>query len=201
MRVNEATRGECRRTSEARGSGQFGDTLREARRARGAGQVVAGGAASGAPRTLATARTASAAKDGALRERREVFHDGARLALADRPSQPPTPSADALAAAELRAAVRAVPPMIDAARLGAGAPLALAFGRALSVELRPGAAGVELLLRADATLLRAAAAELPALVTALRARGVGVARAEVRPQAPGTPPASARPPDRSGRAR
>jgi hypothetical protein len=55
----------------------------------------------------------------------------------------------------------------------------LAFGRELSVELRQGAAGIEIAVRTDAGLARAARADLPALVQALRARGVEVGRAEV----------------------
>jgi hypothetical protein len=83
---------------------------------------------------------------------------------------------------ELRAILRAVPVAVEAGRVGGGAPaLELAFGRALSVEIRGGArGGVDLVLRPDAALARSASAELPALVRALRARGVEVARAEVR---------------------
>jgi hypothetical protein len=55
----------------------------------------------------------------------------------------------------------------------------LAFGRELSVELRQGAAGIEVAVRTDAALARAARVDLPALVQSLRARGVEVARAEV----------------------
>jgi hypothetical protein len=82
--------------------------------------------------------------------------------------------------AELAALARAVPVAVAAAARGTGAPLALSFGRSLDVELRSGAAGVEVLLRPDPRLLHAARAELPRLVAALRVRGVAVARAEVR---------------------
>jgi hypothetical protein len=87
--------------------------------------------------------------------------------------------------------VRALPPVIEAARLQDGARLALTLGGALAVDLRGGAAGVEVTLRPAAALGQAAAAELPALVAALRARGVRVARAELAsgarrpPAAPG----------------
>lgn len=80
----------------------------------------------------------------------------------------------------LRAGVRALPAVIEAARLHDGAELTLAMGSALGVDLRGGADGVELTLRPEAPLARAAAAELPALVDALRARGVRVVRAGVQ---------------------
>jgi hypothetical protein len=65
----------------------------------------------------------------------------------------------------------------------AGAPLALAFGRSLEIELRPAPGGVELLLRPDGRLAGACARAIPELVAALTRRGIGVARAEVRPHA------------------
>jgi hypothetical protein len=83
-------------------------------------------------------------------------------------------------APELSAALRALPLAIDAARVREGAPLSLSLGRSLDVDLRATAGGVELVLRPEPRLARAAAAELPALVAALRARGVAVARAEIR---------------------
>lgn len=112
------------------------------------------------------------------------------------PAGAPAPGGGDLAAAPasaaLRAAVRSLPPVIEAARLQDGARLALTLGGALGVELRGGAAGVEVTLRPEAALGRAAAAELPALVAALRARGVRVARA-------GLAPAAGRPPGVQGR--
>ncbi len=95
--------------------------------------------------------------------------------------------------AALRAGVRALPAVMEAARLHDGAELTLAMGSALGVDLRGGADGVELTLRPEAPLARAAAAELPALVDALRARGVRVVRAGVQVgsgvRRPGGPPA------------
>jgi hypothetical protein len=98
---------------------------------------------------------------------------------------------------ELRAAVRALPAAIEAAGLAGGAPLRLAFGDALAVDLVRGPAGLELRLQPTPRLARAAQAELPALVRALRERGLAVARAEVTPRGgrgareepPGRPPA------------
>jgi hypothetical protein len=103
----------------------------------------------------------------------------------------PASDAPAVAAADaLRAVVRALPAAIEAARVANGAHLALAFGAALGVDLRGTAAGVEVTLRPAAALERAAAAELPALLAALSARGVRVARASVRAAAPlGSTPA------------
>ena len=83
--------------------------------------------------------------------------------------------------AELAAVARALPPAVAAARVADG-PLALSFGRSLDVELRATPEGIELLLRPEASLARAAEAELPRVVAALRVRGVAVARAEVRPR-------------------
>jgi hypothetical protein len=82
---------------------------------------------------------------------------------------------------ELQAAVRAAPPAITAALREARPQLALHFGSALSIDLRAGAQGLELSLRPSAALERAARAELPGLVEALRAHGLRVTRAEVRP--------------------
>lgn len=92
---------------------------------------------------------------------------------------------------ELRAAVRALPAAVEAARLHQGAQVTLTLGAALGVDLRTGAAGVELTLRPAAALDRLAAAELPALVAALRARGVRVGRAEVQSGAGERPPTGA----------
>ncbi|MFT3917148.1 MAG: hypothetical protein QM704_24600 [Anaeromyxobacteraceae bacterium] len=84
-------------------------------------------------------------------------------------------------AASLRAAVRILPVAVTAALRAQTPGLSLDLGRALSVELRPApGAAVELVLRPAPALARVAAAELPALVKALRDRGVRVARAAVR---------------------
>jgi hypothetical protein len=79
---------------------------------------------------------------------------------------------------ELGAVARALPPAV--AVLAPGGQLALSFGPSLEVDLRSTAAGVEVLLRPEPGLARAAEAELPRVVAALRARGIAVARAEVR---------------------
>jgi len=80
---------------------------------------------------------------------------------------------------ELQAAIRAAPPAIAAALREAQPQLTMQFGSALSIDLRAGAQGLELSLRPSQALERAARAELPGLVEALRARGLRVVRAEV----------------------
>jgi hypothetical protein len=112
---------------------------------------------------------------------------GATTAVRGEQTEPPAPSDPAAGFApdvrtpELRALLRALPVAVDAAAGRGGDRLELAFGRSLSVEVRVARGGVEIALRPDAGLSRAAASELPALVCALRARGVSVVRAEVRP--------------------
>lgn len=111
---------------------------------------------------------------------------------------PCRPPADP-AVPELREAARAIPAAIWAGRLEGGEALELAFGPELAVLLRKVPGGVELILRAGPSLLRAARVDLPPLLAALRERGVTVARAEVRPGShagagPGAPAVDARPP-------
>ncbi|MFO0584718.1 MAG: hypothetical protein U0229_20800 [Anaeromyxobacter sp.] len=99
------------------------------------------------------------------------------------PRQPLAPAdlAPEKEVASLRAAVRVLPVAVTAALLAHAPGLSLDLGRALSVELRPApGAAVELVLRPAPALARVAAAELPALVKALRERGVRVSRAAVR---------------------
>lgn len=137
-------------------------------------------------RPLGVRREAAARAMGELRARRDAFREEERS---------PTAASAALAGpqgrfpdgvAEVRALVRALPVAIEAARVREGEPLSLSFGRSLSVEIRSGAGGVEIVLRPAEALARAASAELPALVAALRARGIAVARAEVRGRSPGS---------------
>jgi hypothetical protein len=142
--------------------------------------------------------------DRLLRERRAGFEDRERAGSSERagartersaapaprgphaspaaPADPAAGFAPGVHAPSLRAAIRALPVAAEAAR--GGETLELAFGRALSVELRAARDGVEIVLRPDAGLFRQAAEELPALLRALRDRGVAVVRAEVRRAAP-----------------
>jgi hypothetical protein len=81
-----------------------------------------------------------------------------------------------------------VVPAVEAFRLAGRDALALDFGPALGVELRRGPEGIEVRLHASPGLAPAARAELPGLVRTLVARGVPVARAEVRSRRSGAGP-------------
>jgi hypothetical protein len=188
-RAHRAASGSRRAAGE-----RFAAALRDARRraqpgARDDARLDAVAAAKGLRR-----RTIADLRDAALVARRERSAEEpppasapARVLAPASGAGPPQPSA------ELRALVRALPPAVEAARVREGAPLALAFGGALSVELTVAPAGVEVLLKPGAELARVVRAELPLLVDALRARGVVVARAEVLPRAHGAPPGAGRP--------
>jgi hypothetical protein len=186
----------ARRAAEARAAGEattrrFDDTLRAARRAAGrdAGPTAAERDVPSTPlarRTLADAK----AQDLAGRRDRSRADDGLEppRTAPGAAMPPPPPRLDPAAApSDLRALVRTLPVSVEAARVREGAPLALELGAALSVEVRQVRGGLELVLRPDAAVSRAAAAELPAVVRALRARGLAVARAEVRARPQGGP--------------
>jgi hypothetical protein len=168
MRVGEAGPREEPRATTA---GKFTEALERA-------ESRGGGRTRGGPQPLRhpPERSRSAADGG----------DGAAEgspALAAAARGPPAPEPTPIP--ELAAVARAVPVAIAAGGLRDGAPLALSFGRSLDVELRTGVGGVELRLVPEARLARAAEAELPRVVAALRQRGIAVARAEVRPRAGG----------------
>jgi hypothetical protein len=196
MKVAEkvADTGATNRGTKTSGAQRFDEALRKARRGAPApGRPGAGATASPASdlpaRALGTRRATSERASGVLRERREIFGDAERQAQPPALPMTPQPAARAEGASELRAIVRTLPVAIEAARVREGEPLSLALGRALSVDLRRGATGLEIVLRPDAALQRAAAAELPVLLESLRARGIAVARAEVRSQPNGDPAA------------
>jgi hypothetical protein len=196
MKVAEkvAETGATNRGTKTSGAQRFDEALRKARRGAPApGRPGAGATASPASdlpaRALGTRRATSERASGVLRERREIFGDAERQAQPPALPMTPQPAARAEGASELRAIVRTLPVAIEAARVREGEPLSLALGRALSVDLRRGATGLEIVLRPDAALQRAAAAELPVLLESLRARGIAVARAEVRSQPNGDPAA------------
>jgi hypothetical protein len=196
MKVTE--RSEPARNASGSGASRFREALRGARHdpGRRVPRPTAGRAAGDTPvPTLGKRRATADRLTGVLRERRDVFGDAERQAQPAAPPRPASPPATSRvdSAPELRALVRTLPVVIEAARVREGAPLSLALGRALSVDLRRGADGLEVVLRPDAALGRAADAELPALIAALRERGIAVARAEVRAQPNGNPPAR-RPP-------
>jgi hypothetical protein len=180
MQVYETRTPPRGRAAEPPGDARFGAALRAARDAAARRQ---GGAKPLPDAPLALRRAASARADGALRIRREVFREEERQApAAPAERSPRPPSSEPVTQSELRAVVRALPPAIEASRVRDGAPLTLGFGHSLSVDVRQAAGGVEVVLRPDARLSRAAEAELPGVVDALRARGVRVTRAEVRPR-------------------
>ncbi len=174
MRIDEGwnrASGGARRRERPR----FDEALRLAARRAGA-ELPARAARS------ADARRGSQDRDGvALSERRDAFREEQRVA-----APPPTTGASGAEAApptaELRALVRALPVAIHAAALRAGAPLSLALGRSLDVELRSTPCGVELILHAERRLEATCSEGLPGLVAALARRGVVVARAEVHPR-------------------
>lgn len=148
----------------------------------GPGRRGAAGASHLGPEQPATARV----------DRRVQEPFASALALAGAPGPFQGVVAPSHAGAALRAAMRALPPAIEAARLHDGTRLTLALGGALGVDLRGGPAGVEVTLRPAEALGQVAAAELPALIAAVRARGVRVAHVALAPGA-------ARPPRSPGR--
>jgi hypothetical protein len=173
---------------------RFGEALRGARaRARGPHRPGAAGPYGGSVQVqvLGNRRATADRATVVLRERREIFGDTERQAPSASPQPAPQPPAPARvdSTPELRALVRTLPVAVEAARVRQGEPLSLSLGPALRVDLRRGAEGLEVVLRPDAALRRAAAAELPALVAALRERGFSVARAEVQAQPNGNPAA------------
>jgi hypothetical protein len=178
MRVGEARTVQGR--AEAATAAKFDDALRRAReRQEGVqrGRTVARAGTRPEPRkaTVARAEPERATRRGARCEDERAAAGADPVRSGARADVAPVP--------ELAALVRTLPLAVAAARARDGAPLSLAFGRSLDVDLRSGAAGLELVLRPEPRLLHAAEAELPRIVAALRVRGVAVARAEVRPRA------------------
>jgi hypothetical protein len=171
-------RGRAREAAEARRAGLDRESAALAGRADPKASARAAG-----PDSAEVARVGAPPPGESVARRSE---DAAvRAAGAAGAAEPALDYAPEVRSPELRAILRAVPVAVEAGRVGDGAPaLELAFGRALSVELRAAArGGVDLVLRPDAALARSACAELPALLRALRARGVDVGRAEVRARA------------------
>lgn len=189
MRVTDGS-GRGQEAAAGGRSRRFGEAMRRARE-EGAGEARGAAAREAGARASSARRTFSGAKEGVLATRREGAREeertpGAPTSSLATATPPPASCVPALAGpAELRAILRALPVAVDASRIGEGAPLSLSLGRALDVDLRAAAAGVEVVLRPDPRLARAAQAELPSLVASLRSRGITVARAEVRARARG----------------
>jgi hypothetical protein len=188
VKVTEKGASKPRPAEGATPAKRFGDALRKATRAArpGAAQPSApDGASLLGARTSVARRSAADRADDALRNRREAFREEARLA------PPPAPAAarppEAVTVPELRALVRTLPLAIQTLGVRDGAPLALSFGRSLDVEIRSAPRGVEVVLRPEPRLARASEAELRGVVAALAAKGIAVARAEVRVRGAGEP--------------
>jgi hypothetical protein len=153
----DAGRVESRRTEAARGEGQGGGCTT------GGGRVVGDqSAATGREDSTAAAALPLAAAPGGA----------ARAGVSPLPADP--------GHAALVEAVRALPPVIETFGRSGREVLVLKLGGAIGVELRRAPGGVEVGLSVPAALRPAARAELLALCSALAARGVTVASAEVR---------------------
>lgn len=153
-----------------RGRGRFDEALARAERSGRGDERKEAARAEPRPREARRPRALAAAPEAA--------GEPPRAALP--PELPRAAAIDVAPVAELAAAVRVVPLAVAALRSPGEAPLALSFGRSLDVELRATPAGVDVVLLPAPGLARAAEAELPRLVAALRVRGVTVAHAEVR---------------------
>jgi hypothetical protein len=200
VKVGEAAAAKPSERARPAPARRFGEALRTAAKVGRPGLAAArpaGELPSTASRATLSRRAAAERSDDALRDRRDAFREEARLAPPPPTAAQPQPQvrADPVSTPELRALVRTLPLAIQTFGVREGAPLSLSFGRSLDVEIRTpphGAKGVELVLRPEARLARAAESELRGVVAALAAKGISVARAEVR--ARGAAPADARGP-------
>ena len=181
MKVGEGGARAREASDPARGHG-FANALRDARKkgARLPADAEAAPLPPLAARASAARRSGADRADDTLRDRREGFREEARAAAEPQREPAPARPPESPSTPELRALVRTLPLAIQTFGVKDGAPLALSFGRSLDVELRAAPEGVELVLRPEARLARAAEAELHAVVTALGEKGIRVARAAVR---------------------
>lgn len=120
-----------------------------------------------------------------LRCRREESDLPAGGAPPDAAAVAHPPGADVAAATPLFGAAAVAQVSLLVARSGGRTSVELALGRGVSVAITRTPRGVEVFLHAPPGARRAAEAELPALIGAVRARGVTVARAGVRAGAAG----------------
>jgi hypothetical protein len=164
-------------------------------------QARAGRAPGGPPSllagaTLARRRRGADDTQGRLGERREEAEPGRPGAVAR--AVDAMPLAAEVRSPEPSGRAALLPPSalerlaVEAGRAADRATLDLRFGQSLEVRLTRSRAGVDVVLRPGAGLRASAEAEVPALVAALRARGVSVGRVEVRTGATGLPPGRAR---------
>lgn len=175
----EARRTERGRTESGRAATRVEERLALSRGVEGKDHALAGGGE--------VARTAGRAGSGAGSEgkRGEPAVSGAELPSAGgRAAGEVTGGAAAApggpSRAALTAAVRALPPVIEAFGAAGREVLVLDFGGAIGVELRRAPGGVEVGLAVPAALRPAARVELAGICQALAARGVTVVCAEVR---------------------
>ncbi len=166
-----------------------------ARAEAGGGRLLAGtlSGPSLAAATLARRRRGAEEGEVHLGERREEAEPARPGALVAGPAPTMQPAQDVRPLdAPGRAAL--LPPSalerlaVEAGRAADRASLDMRFGANLDVRLTRSLEGVDLVLRPGAGLRAAAEAELPGLVAALQARGVSVARAEVRTEGAKPPP-------------
>jgi hypothetical protein len=176
--------GAAARHRRAEPRGRFDEVLARARRPASARDEPAGGVPHAAPRVPARSPS-RAAPDARRGNEAELGAAAPSVVPAMKLATPP-------GIPELQAALRSAPAAIAAALREGQPQLALSFGSALSIDLRVGAQGLELSLRPSASLEGAARAELPRLLDALRARGLRVARAEVRARPAAPAPSRAR---------
>ena len=204
MRV-EGTSSSASGASAEGGRPAFGPALARARALPAAGsRQTAGGRALDAPAleiaqagARASASWAAAAATLARRHAAGEVQEVLRARRQEAGTPVGRPCADAEPAARLEGSAAPAAPMAGMAAAAAGQlallvsragdrpSVEMAFGRELSVHIARHGGGVEVVLRAGAGSLAQASAELPALVAAIRARGVRVLRADVRPSSAG----------------
>jgi hypothetical protein len=149
--------------------------------ARTAAATATAGLAAATSPAMALALRRGAADVGArtLRDRRDEAEEGRPTATGRAAPDAPRPVAGA-APDPLLAAAALDRVTIEARRLGDRPSVELRLGHEVAVQLTRAARGVEVIVHVAAARRRDAEAELPALVAALRARGVSLASAEVR---------------------
>jgi len=138
-----------------------------------------GESALAAVRDLPGRRQGAQREAAGLRERRDEA-DPARGDVA-RPGREDMPAPGGPETAQRLLPARALEAVaLAAGTLGDRAYVEVRLGSELGVRLTRAPTGVEVVLEAAPSLRRAAEAELPGLLAALRARGLSPARAEVR---------------------
>jgi hypothetical protein len=176
LRRAEAARGERVQGEAGRAAGRV--ESRRAEAAHGEGQGGGGGPTGGdrGGSRVVGDQGAAAGRDDSMADAAQPLAPASGGAA--RPGVPPLQAEPGHAA--LVEAVRALPPVIETFGRSGREVLVLKLGGAIGVELRRAPGGVEVGLSVPAALRPAARAELLAICSALAARGVTVASAEVR---------------------